>query len=79
MLRWMKAAWLGLALVTVVGCGASVKELPPADSSQVPKVNPDDVQKQMDEAKKHMPPGFKMPATGVPTGSSQPAGAPAKK
>ena len=79
MLRWMKAALLGSALISVVGCGASVKELGPADAKKTPQVDPEDVKKQMEEAQKHMPPGFKMPAGGLPTGSSRPAEAPPAK
>ena len=78
MLRWMKTAVLLSAVAAVAGCGASVKELGPADPSKVPQVNQEEVKKQMDEAMKHMPPGAKMPNSVVPSGSGAPAESPPK-
>ena len=78
MLRWMKSALLFSAVAAVAGCGASVKELGPADASKVPQVNQEDVKNQMNEAMKHMPPGAKMPNTVVPSSPGVPAEAPPK-
>ena len=78
MLRWMKTVVMLLAVAAVAGCGASVKELGPADASKVPAVDADKVKQQMDEAKKHMPANARIPNSVVPSGPGAPGAAPSK-
>lgn len=68
--RLVLALGFAFGLSALAGCGSG--ELGPADPSQVPTVDPAEIQKEInrEEATKHLPEGAKIPAGVMPADPS---------